>query len=94
MSQGCQTEKAANIPDTSSAHNLELESLSASVNKIVREEENDITVEEEVDSQSLDKMSIDTTFDLKQKIDLDHLNQTEANNIEQLPLFTIIAKNK
>ena len=49
---------------------MEFQSLSASVNRIVQDEAaNGMTVEEEVDSQSLDKMSIDTTFDLKQKID-------------------------
>ena len=43
-----------------------------------------MTDEEEVDHHSLDKMSIDTTFDLKQEIDLEHLTKTEANKIKSI----------
>ena len=64
---------------------MESQSLSAGVNRIVQDEAADgMTVEEEIDDQSLDKMSIDTTFNLKQKIDLKHLTKSEANKIHSI----------
>ena len=85
LSQSCTAETSANTPDTSASPDLELTSLSAKVYKSVQDKEDTgMTVEEEVDRHSLDKMSIDTTFDLKQKIDLQHLTKTEANKITSI----------
>ena len=72
---------SANIPDASEA-GTEFQSLSAGVNRLVQNEAADsMTVEEEIDKNSLDRMSIDTTFALKHKIDLQHLSKTEAKKI-------------
>ena len=64
---------------------MDLAALSANVYRSVQDEAAPgMTVEEEIDSQSLHKMSIDTTFDLKQKIDLKHLTKSEANKIHSI----------
>ena len=59
--------------------------LSAGVNRLVEKEASEsLNVEEEIDSNSLDRMSIDTTYALKNDIDLSHLNKSEINKVQSI----------
>ena len=72
------------VPNASEVK-LETQNLLAGVNKLVAKEESGrLTVEDEIDSQSLDRMSIDTTFALKNQINLSHLNKTEISKVNSI----------
>ena len=59
--------------------------LSAKVHRLVANEVSEsLTVEEEIDSQSLDRMAIDTTYNLKNDINLSHRNKSEVKKINSI----------
>ena len=65
------------MPDSSDVMS-ESQILSAGINRLVENEASEsLNVEEEIDSNSLDRMSIDTTYALKNDINLSHLNKSE-----------------
>merc|ERR1711888_440367 len=76
--------KSVNLPDASEARS-ESQTLSAGVNRLVENEASEsMTVEEEIDSNSLDRMSIDTTYALKNNIDFTHLSKSETKKIQSI----------
>merc|ERR1711888_123098 len=76
--------KSVNLPDESEARS-ESQTLSAGVNRLVENKASEsMTVEEEIDSNSLDRMSIDTTYALKNNIDYTHLSESETKKIQSI----------